>query len=156
MKSVEAETFVLAGGSSESPFVRYTRVTAVAFLLVVVYTLVTKVPGGEIRDDWLHTVLHLVTGIVAVSVGWIVRSIATAQALTIAIGLGYGALGIAGWFIDGLLLDTEFAVPLAAADNVFHMLLAGGAALAGIVVSSQRRSSSASNAVRRRGPPFGA
>ena len=38
-------------------------------------------------------------------------------------GLLYGALGIYGWFTDGLFLGTPFAVPLGAAESVFHLVL---------------------------------
>lgn len=139
--SAEADGHVLAEFSSDNPFVRYARTAAVAFLLVAVYTLIAKVPGGEIRDDWLHTVLHGATGIVAASLGWAAHSVAAARAFTMGIGLAYGALGIGGWFTDGLFLDWEFAVPLTAADNVFHLLLAGGASVAGGVAWHRRSNS---------------
>jgi hypothetical protein len=29
-----------------------------------------------------------------------------------------------GWFVDGIALRTTFAIPLAAADNLFHLALA--------------------------------
>jgi hypothetical protein len=124
--------------SRASAVLVYTRTAAVAFLLVVAYTLFAKVPDGDIRDDWLHTILHVVTGIVAVSIGWVLSSVAAARVFTLTVGMSYGVLGIGGWFTDGLFLGREFAVPLTAADNIFHLLLAGGAAVA--IVSRQRRS----------------
>jgi hypothetical protein len=128
--------------SGDSTFLIFTRTAAVAFVVVVVYTLYAKVPDGDIRDDWLHTILHLVTGIVAVSIGWVWRSAAVARVFTLAVGTCYGVLGIGGWFTDGLFLKWEFAVPLTAVDNVFHLLLAGGAMVT-LVVASRPRSNTA-------------
>lgn len=137
---MDAATEAPREGSRESAFLVYTRTAAVVFLLVVAYTLFAKVPDGDIRDDWLHTVLHVATGIVAVWIGWLLRSVAAAQVFTVALGIGYGVLGISGWFTDGLFLKWEFAVPLTAADNVFHLLLAGGAVVAVAIACRHRRS----------------
>ena len=49
----------------------YARAAAGAFAVVALYTLVGKLPGGELARDWLHTALHVVTACVAVYVGWI-------------------------------------------------------------------------------------
>ena len=112
----------------------YARVAAAAFFLVAVYTLAVKLPAGEFDGDWLHTVLHLASGAVAVYVGWIARGAAGASAFTLALAVVYGALGLGGWFVDGLLMDTTFRIPLAPADNVFHLLLAAGAAATAVAV----------------------
>jgi hypothetical protein len=112
------------------PFRLYARGASAAFLLVAVYTLLAKAPGGELGRDWSHTVLHVVTGVFAVYAGWLAASVTPAKLLTAAVGFAYGILGVVGWFIDGVLMGSSFRIPLAAADNVFHLLLALGAAVA--------------------------
>ena len=117
-----------AAPASADRYRTYARVAAAAFFLVAVYTLAVKLPAGEFDDeDWLHTVLHLASGAVAVYVGWIARGAAGAMALTLAVAVVYGALGLGGWFVDGLFMGTTFRIPLGPADNVFHLLLAAGA-----------------------------
>jgi hypothetical protein len=111
---------------------------------VALYTLVAKVPGGEIRDDWAHTLLHLASGAFAVYAGWIAASPTAAGALTWALAIGYGALGVAGWFLDGFLLDTTLRVPLGAADNIFHLVIGVGALVA--IVASRSRDKPATKA----------
>ncbi len=118
----------------------YSRAAAVAFVLVAVYTVALKAPSGELSDDWAHTVLHVATGIVAAFAGWGARSALPARAFAAAIAVGYGALGVGGWFIDGLLLEREARIPLGVGDNVFHLLLAVGAVVAVASVLRGRRS----------------
>ncbi len=108
----------------------FARAAAVAFLLVAVYTVAFKAPSGELADDWAHTMLHLVGAVVAVVAGWVARGPAPASLFSVAVAVGYGALGIIGWFVDTLFADHEFRIPLAPADNVFHLLLAAGAVVA--------------------------
>jgi hypothetical protein len=60
-----------------------------------------------------------------------------AVVLTWSLAVGYGALGTVGWFIEGLLMGATVRVPLATADNVFHLLLAA-AAVAAIVTTRAR------------------
>ena len=72
---VAAAGFRRSGTDSAAPgaadrYRTFARVAAAAFFLVAVYTLAVKVPTGEFDQDWLHTVLHLVSGAVAVYVGW--------------------------------------------------------------------------------------
>jgi hypothetical protein len=107
---------------------RFCRAAAFAFTLVAVYTLVLKGSSGAIERDWMHTALHIVTGAVAAYAGWISADIAAGRLFTIAILIAYGLLGVVGWFIDGLFLDSRIRIPLGAADNVFHVLLAAAAA----------------------------
>jgi hypothetical protein len=45
---------------------RFARASAAAFLLVTVYTVAFKAPSGELGDDWTHTILHVVGGVIAV------------------------------------------------------------------------------------------
>ena len=120
----------------------YARVAAAAFFLVAVYTLAVKLPAGEFDEDWLHTVLHVASGAAAVYVGWIARGAAGAMALTLAVAVVYGALGLGGWFVDGLFLDTTFRIPLGPADNAFHLLLAGAAAATVVAVRIRRAATS--------------
>ncbi len=122
-----------AGG----PYRAYARVAAAAFVLVALYTVAVKGGRGELDRDWMHSVLHVATGGVAAYAGWVARTSGPAKALTLAVGSVYGALGLAGWFVDGLLMGTSARIPLAAADNAFHLVLAAGAALA--VVAGERR-----------------
>ena len=108
----------------------YARVAAAAFFLVAAYTLLVKAPGGELERDWVHTALHGATGALAVYGGWFARGEGLAKALTAAVGLGYGALGVIGWFVDGLFMQSTVRVPLDAAENVFHLVLSIGAGVA--------------------------
>ena len=155
--------------SRDRPFRLYARAAAGAFALVAVYTLVVKLPGGELARDWLHTALHVVTACVAVYVGWIAERATPAKAFTATLALAYGTLGVFGWFIDGLFMGSAFRVPLQAADNVFHLVLGVAAALTVAVAASwpaapashvarasasESASASANAAVRRsRRPP---
>jgi len=102
---------------------RYCQTAAVIFILITVYTVITKLLQGRLADDWLHSVLHLCSGLVGVYAGWFARSPAPAQGFTWAVGVLYFALGCSGWFTPGLLLDSPFAIPLGVAENVFHFAL---------------------------------
>lgn len=112
----------------DAPFRVYARVAAAAFFLVALYTVLFK--RDELADDWSHTVLHVVTGAAAAYAGWGAARATAARMFTFAIAVGYGALGLVGWFIAGIALDHEYRIPLAAADNVFHLALAAGAVAA--------------------------
>ena len=114
----------------------YARAAAGAFALVVLYTLVVKRPGGELARDWMHTVLHVVTGLVAAYVGSMAERAKPARLFTATLALGYGALGLFGWFTDGLLMGSPFRIPLGAADNIFHLILGCAAALTVAVAAS--------------------
>jgi len=103
---------------------RFCRGAAFAFALVAVYTVVVKAPTGGMERDWMHTALHILTGAVAAYAGWISADLAAARLFAVAIVIGYGVLGVAGWFIDGLFLDSSVRIPLDVPDNVFHLLLA--------------------------------
>ena len=105
----------------------YARVAAAAFFLVALYTLAVKLPGGEFERDWLHTALHIASGSLAAYAGWIATRAAAARTFTLGLTAVYGALGLGGWFVDGIFTGSTFRIPLAAADNVFHLLLAAGA-----------------------------
>ena len=94
-----------------------------AFVLVTLYTVPTKLLQGRLGLDWMHSVLHLGSALLAAYAGWPARSSAPARAVTWAIGVGYFALGCYGWFTPGLLLGTPLAIPLGVAENLFHLLL---------------------------------
>src|SRR3712207_5951127 len=64
-------TAVLATRATGGVYRSYARGAAVAFSLVVSYTVLKKVPSGELARDWTHTALHVVTTSVAVYAGWI-------------------------------------------------------------------------------------
>jgi hypothetical protein len=102
---------------------RYCQTAAVIFLLITVYTVLIKLVQGRLADDWLHSVLHLCSGLAAVYAGWVATSPAPAQGFTSVVGVLYFALGCYGWFKPGLPLGTPFAIPLGVAENVFHFAL---------------------------------
>lgn len=115
----------------------FAKVAGAVFVLVVAYSLATKVPDGRMAHDWLHSVLHLVSAAAGLLAGWVSSDAAPSRWFTVAIAAVYLPLGILGWFVDGLLLGTAAAIPLATADNVFHLLL-GSAAMA--TLTAPRRS----------------
>lgn len=114
----------------------YCRLAGIVFFLVVVYTLVLKLPTG-LAGDRVHTLLHVITGSVALYLGWSQGRRLAKSLFTITVAIAYGVLGMSGWFVDGIALDSNYAVPLGPADNVFHLLLALTAAW--VVVASKRR-----------------
>ncbi len=78
---------------------------------------------GRLADDWLHSVLHFGSGLVGAYAGWSARDLTRARVFTWGVGVLYLTLGVGGWFTDGVLLDTPFAIPLGVAENVFHLVL---------------------------------
>ena len=115
----------------------YARRAAVAFCLVAASTVPAKLLQGRLADDWLHSALHLGSGLLGAWAGWAACGVAPARAFTWGVGLLYGVLGLVGWFTDGLFLGTPFAVPLGAAENVFHLAL-GVPALVILVADARR------------------
>lgn len=115
----------------------FTRVAGAVFVLVVAYTLASKLPEGRMSSDWLHSALHLASAAAAVWAGWISRSPAPSRWFTTAVALIYLPLGLLGWFVDGAFLGTPMAIPLAAADNIFHLLL-GTSAVAALALQRRR------------------
>jgi hypothetical protein len=107
----------------QQPYRRYCQAAAVAFVLVTLYTVPTKLLQGRLGHDWAHSVLHLGSAVLTAYAGWLARTPAPARALTWVIGIGYFALGCFGWFTQGLLLGTPLAIPLGVAENLFHLLL---------------------------------
>lgn len=119
----------------------YCRAATATFLLVTAYTTVTKLAGGHLAHDWLHSLLHLAGAVAGLYAGWLASSPWPARIYTIGIAVIYSALGIHGWFIDGYLLTTPAALPLGPADNVFHLLL--GLSAVGIIAVAARVSTPA-------------
>lgn len=114
----------------------YCRIAAVVFLLFTVYPLITKLLEHRLAHDWTHGLLHLVSAAIGIYAGWFARSHIIAAIYTWTIAIVYTALGIGGWFIDGLFLGTIWAIPLAPVDHAFHLLL-GLAAVAVLLVDRQ-------------------
>ncbi len=119
----------------------FCRCAAVVFVGITVYTLITKGLGDRLGEDWVHSVLHIGSAGLAAYAGWIARSDRPAVVFTGVLAVVYLALGVFGWFIDGLLLGTPFAVPLGPADNVFHLLV-GGAAAVVLAIGARRTAKS--------------
>ena len=112
-----------ADGRADRSYRLYARGAALAFVLVAAYTVPAKLLQGRLADDWLHSVLHLGSGLLGAWAGWATRGVAPARAFTWGVGLLYGGLGLVGWSTNGLLLGTPFAIPLGAAENAFHLVL---------------------------------
>jgi Domain of unknown function (DUF4383) len=128
---------------------RYCQSAAVIFLLITVYTVPVKLAQGRLADDWLHSLLHLCSGLAGIYAGWLATGPAPAQGFTWAVGVLYLALGCYGWSRPGLLLGTPFAIPLGVAENLFHLTLSLPA-LAILLTHWARWSSRRPRAGRRR------
>jgi hypothetical protein len=113
----------------------YCRVAAVVFLLFTIYPLITKVLDHRLAHDWAHGVLHLVSAAIGIYAGWFAGSHVVEALYTWTIAIVYTVLGVGGWFIDGLFLDTPWATPLGPVDHAFHLLLGLGA-IAVLVVNA--------------------
>jgi hypothetical protein len=107
----------------EQTFRRYCKAAAVAFMLAVLITVPIKLLQSRLGHDWAHSALHLGSALLAAYAGWRAHSSAPARAFTWAVGVGYLALGVYGWFTPGLLLGTPLAIPLGVPENLFHLLL---------------------------------
>jgi hypothetical protein len=108
-------------------YLLYCRVAAILFAGFTFYPLVTKVLEHRLAHDWAHTALHLLSGLMAAYAGWLASGVVPARLFTRAVALSYGILGVVGWFIDGLFLNTQVAIPLDPVANLFHLVLAGPA-----------------------------
>jgi hypothetical protein len=114
----------------------YCRIACLVFVLFTAYPVVTKLAEHRLAHDWAHSALHLISAVVAAYAATYAGSIALARLFTVGVAVVYGVLGVVGWFIDGLLLSTPFAIPLGPVDNVFHLGLAVAAGL--VIVLSGR------------------
>src|SRR4029450_11193462 len=81
------------GSAMEQAYRRYCQAATVAFVLVTVYTGLTKFFQGRLGHDWAHSVLHLCSALLAAYAGWLAHSAAPARAFTWAVGVGYFTLG---------------------------------------------------------------
>jgi hypothetical protein len=114
----------------------YCRVAAVVFAVFTAYPVITKSLDHRLAHDWAHSALHLVSALLAAYAGWFGPPV-VARLFVTAIAIGYTALGVYGWFTDGLFLGTAVAIPLGPVDNVFHLAL-GLAALAILILAGAR------------------
>ena len=130
----------------------YCRIATVVFVINTVYPVTTKLLQERLSEDWLHSILHLCSALLGAYAGWYTSNIAPAKLFTWGIGLLYLALGVYGWFVPGLLLDTPLALPLGPADNVFHLVLSLPS-VAIIAVDIRRVHQEAKTASRRRVQP---
>lgn len=117
----------------------YCRVAVVVFLLFTIYPFVTKVLEHRLAHDWAHNVLHLISAAIGICAGWFARGGTLAALFTWTVAITYGVLGVAGWFIDGLLMGMPAAIPLGPVDNIFHLLLCAGAITALIISRARTR-----------------
>jgi hypothetical protein len=125
----------------------YCRVAAFVFAAYTAYPVVTKLIEDRLAHDWVHSALHLVSALVAGYAGWLGPPLA-ARLYVIGIGAIYGVLGVFGWFVDGLFLDSRhLAIPLGPVENIFHLALAIPAVtIVAIDAVARRRSPQASPA----------
>lgn len=121
------------GMSGAAPFaplhVKFARLASLIFLLNTLYPVTVKLMEQRLGHDWLHSLLHLACAVLGAHAGWMSRRATAARAFTWFVGAAYLGLALLGWFVPGLFLHTPFAIPLAPADNVFHLGLGGFAAL---------------------------
>jgi hypothetical protein len=122
-------------------FRRYCQVAAFVFAAYTAYPVVTKLIEDRLAHDWAHSALHLGSALVAGYAGWLGPPV-VARLYVIGIGAIYGVLGVYGWFIPGLFLDSHFAIPLGPVENIFHLALAVPAVtiVAVDAVTTRRRS----------------
>lgn len=106
---------------SSDLYVSFSRTVGIVFFLVALYTVAVKLPADGLAEDWAHTAFHVVTGGLAVILGWLSPSRLAPNAFTWAVVCFYGLLGVVGWFIEGIAMEYRFRIPLGIADNVFHL-----------------------------------
>ena len=105
----------------------YCRVAAVAFTVITIYALAVTIIRQQLAHDWFHSVLHLTSALLGAYAGWKATDIVLARVFTWSIGALYLGLGTYGWFTPGLFMNSPFAIPLSAGDNIVHLLLSGPA-----------------------------
>ena len=114
----------LADPSMNRSYRLYSRIGAIAFIVLTVYVPAVDAVRHHQDHDWFHDVLHLMSAVCAAYAGLVAVSIVPARFFTWGIGLFYFALGTYGWFTPGLLMNTPLAISLSAGDNIVHLLLA--------------------------------
>jgi hypothetical protein len=109
--------------ATQRAYRHFCKAAAVVFVLVTVYTVTSNLLQGRLGHDWAHSLLHLGSaGWPPTPVGWLLAPHPRGPSPG-AVGVGYFALGIYGWFTPGLLLGTPLAIPLGVPENLFHLLL---------------------------------
>jgi hypothetical protein len=101
----------------------FCRIATVVFATNTIYPVAVKVYQQRLAGDWLHSLLHLMSALFGAYAGWRATSVIPAKAFTWGIGVLYLTLGLYGWFIPGLFLNSALAIPLGVADNIFHILV---------------------------------
>jgi len=101
----------------------FCKFATAVFVLNVVYSIPTKLIQERLAEDWLHSVLHLLSAVFAAYAAWYAPSNLPARAYTWGIGFLYGGLLVYGVLTPGLFLNTPFVIPLGTADNVFHLFV---------------------------------
>lgn len=104
-------------------YILYCRIVAAIFIINTFYPVLIKLSQQRLAHDWFHSFLHLLCALFAAYAGWLANSISLAKAFTWGIGVLYIGLGIYGWFVPGLFLNSPLAIPLGMVDNIFHILL---------------------------------
>lgn len=104
-------------------YILYCRIVAAVFLINTFYPVLIKLSQQRLAHDWFHSFLHLLCALFGAYAGWRAKSVGWAKAFTWIIGMLYMVLGVHGWFVPGLFLNSPLAIPLGAIDNIFHLLL---------------------------------
>jgi hypothetical protein len=104
-------------------YVVYCHIAAVIFIVNTIYPVTMKLLQHRLSHDWFHSFLHLICALLGVYAGWLAKERTLARAFTWCIGALYFGLGVYGWFTPGLFLHSQLAIPLGAADNIFHILV---------------------------------
>ena len=104
-------------------YILYCRIAAVIFIVNTLYPVMVKLSQQRLAHDWFHSLLHLLSALFGAYAGWWANSMSPAKAFTWSIGMLYMGLGVYGWFMPGLFLNSLLAIPLGTADNIFHLFL---------------------------------
>jgi hypothetical protein len=115
----QPQGIVYAAIGLEGAYRLYSRIAAIGFALITVYPVLVKLLEQRLAQDWLHSVLHLGSALLAAYAGWFAINILWAKGFTWAVGFLYLALGVYGWLASGLFLASRFAIPLGVADNLW-------------------------------------
>ena len=70
------------------------RIAALVFALITLYTLPSELSQGRLEHDWLHTVLHLGSGLVGANADRFARGLAPARVFTWGVAALYLPLGV--------------------------------------------------------------
>lgn len=101
----------------------YCRIAAVIFIVNTFYPVTIKLLQHRLAHDWFHSILHLLSALFGAYAGWRAKGAIAPRTFTLIIGMLYFGLAVYGGFVPGLFLGSPLAIPLGAADNIFHLLL---------------------------------